>query len=188
MKIKLVDGFKIRNTIDPNFGGHFTSDYAPYIPPGEVWIEDCLKAEEDFLLHIVKMEQEFFAQKKSFEELREYLKKEMQQKGPPPKFEFRREKKGDLEIVYVDGQIVRSYLDPYFVAGGHGLVYEYIPKNEVWIDARNYEQDQPFVVIHELFERDLVAKGRDYASAHDFAMAEEKHHRRLAGVADFLTG
>lgn len=188
MKIKFVDGFKIRNTIDPYFGGHYTSDYAPYIPHDEIWVEDYLKLEINLILSMVKTEKKFFKGRKSFAELRAYLKAKAQKKGTPPHFILRKRRKGKILVVYVDGAMVRTYLDPYFVAGGHDLAYDYIPKNEVWIDAKNYPEDQPFVLVHELFERDLMAKGRDYNSAHDFAIAEEKHHRRRAGVARFITG
>ncbi|MDO8494899.1 MAG: hypothetical protein Q7S32_00010 [bacterium] len=188
MKVKFVDGFKLRNTIDPNFGGHFTSEYAPYIPPDEVWIEDYLRPEEEFFLKLFKTEQELYAQKKTFAEIRAHLQLEARKKGTPPDFYKHIIEQAGLVIAYVDGKIVREYLDPYFISGGHDLVYNYIPKNEVWIDNLNYTADQPFVLVHELFERDLMSKGRDYHSAHDFAIAEEKHHRRLAGVAEFITG
>ena len=190
MKIKYVNGFKIRNTIDPDFGGHMTSDYAlyRYIPRGEVWVEDYLKPEIDLFLNLVKIEQQFFRQKKSFSELHDFVKKEVCEKSLPPNFYKKTSVKDKLKIVEVDGRVVRRYLDPYFVGGGHDLIYDYIPKKEVWIDARNYKEDQSFVLIHELFERQLMAKGRDYLSAHDFALAEEKHQRRLMGVADFVNG
>ncbi len=188
MKVKFVNGFKIRNTIDPNFGGHYTRDYAAYIPRGEIWIEDYLRPELDLFLQVVKMEKKFFSQKKTFTELRNFLISEAKKNGFPPNFCMRTERKGKLKIIHVDGRIVRKYLDPYFVSGGHEFVYSYVPKNEIWIDARNYKEEQSFVIAHELFERRLMAKGRDYHSAHDFAIAEEKHHRRLAGVAQFITG
>lgn len=186
MKIKYVNGFKIRNTIDTDFGGHYTSDYAAYIPRGEVWVEDYLKPEISLILNILKTEKAFFSKKRPFSELRRFLMAEAKKHGTPPNFYVRTEKKGKLRIVYVDGRIVRKYIDPYFISGGHEFVYNYIPKNEVWIDDRNYKEESSFVLVHEVFERQLMAKGRDYHSAHDFALAEEKHRRRLAGVADFL--
>lgn len=176
----------MRNTIDPDFGGHMTSNYAPYIPKGEVWIEDYLKPEINLFLKIVKAEEKFFKQKKTFDKLYDFLMSEAKKNGSPPDFYLNTVKLGKLTISDVDGRIIRQYLDPYFFSGGHDLVYDYIPKNEVWVDGRNYKEDREFVLAHELFERKLMAKGRDYHSAHDFAIAEEKHQRRLKGVADFI--
>lgn len=188
MKVKYINGFKIRNTTDPDFVGHSTRDYDINIPKGEIWVEDYLKPEIELILNLVKWERKFFSKNKSFQELRSFMKDLASKNGSPPPFRLRSEKRGRSKIFYVDGSIVRKYLDPYFFSGGHGLVYDYIPKNEVWIDDRNYKEDQSFVVVHELFERQLMARGRDYHSAHDFAIAEEKDHRRRAGVAQFIAG
>lgn len=188
MRIKYVNGFNIRNTIDVNFGGHYTRDYAAYIPPDEIWVEDYLKPEISLILKIVKTEKKFFSKNKSFKKLRDFLKRGAKKNGSPPPFYRRITKKGKIKVVDVDGAVVRKFIDPYFISGGHDLVYEYIPRNEIWIDALNYKEDQPFVLVHEIFERNLMAQGRDYASAHDFAIAEEKHRRRQAGVAKFITG
>lgn len=188
MKIKFVNGFKIRNTIDPDFCGHGTHDFAPYIPHREVWVEEYLKPEIELILKMVRTEKKFLSENKPFKALRSFFKKEAQKNGSSPQFQRRLEKKGNLKIWYVDGAVVRKFIDPYFISGGHDLVYDYIPKNEIWVDILNYQEDQPFVLVHELFERRLMTKGRDYDSAHDFAIAEEKHYRRQAGVADFIKG
>ncbi|MDO8435644.1 MAG: hypothetical protein Q7S89_03135, partial [bacterium] len=106
LKIKWVDGFKIRNTTDTGFAGYVTSDYDQSIPPGEVWIEDCLKKEGDFFLHLVATEKKCFtearaemrkklgrpmtsgegfrAEVKGFKNLRALLAKEAKQKGAMP--------------------------------------------------------------------------------------------------------
>ncbi|MDO8435516.1 MAG: hypothetical protein Q7S89_02430, partial [bacterium] len=98
------------------------------------------------------------------------------------------EKRAGITMKYVDGSLVRKHLDPFFFHGGHHYVYDYIPKNEVWLDDQNYSHDQIFTIAHELKERTLMAKGMDYPSAHDFALAEERFLRRKQGVAHFLNG
>lgn len=188
MIIKFVNGFKIRNTIDTNFGGHVTSDYASYVPKNEIWLEDYLKPEKELFLNLVKEEKIFFRQKKPFWRLRTRLMREAQRLGPCPSFVVKTKHKENLTIRYVDGRLVRKHIDPYFIFGGNDLVYSYISTKEIWIDMRNYEQDQPFALIHELYERKLMARKMGYDDAHDFALAEERYWRRKKGVAQFING
>lgn len=207
LKIKWVNGYDIRNTVDTNFAGYSTHDYHHMVPPGELWIEDCLKAELKLILNLLQVEtascsravaearngtghsltlqERHRAESKGFAEARKKLTIEALRRGKPPTFTNRTEKKGSLTIAYVDGRIVRAYLDPYFFLGGHHFVYPYIPKSEVWIDARSDREDQPFTLIHELKERTLMARGMDYPSSHDYALAEERYYRRKKGVASF---
>ena len=44
------------------------------------------------------------------------------------------------------------------------MVYNFIPKNEIWIDDDLYKKEIPFVLIHELHERWLMSKGWKYDS------------------------
>ena len=39
-----------------------------------------------------------------------------------------------MKVWVVRGWLVRSIFDCNFTAGGHNRIYEYVPKNEVWID------------------------------------------------------
>ncbi len=186
MKIRYVNGAKIRNTTNTDFAGFATHVYDAAVPTGELWIEDYLKPEKDLILHMAETEKRY--ERRSFAFIRARLQKEALARGNPPPFVKKRERRGSLTIVSVDGAVVRAHLDPYFFLGGHDMVYSYIPKNEIWIDARNYPKDNRFTVIHELHERALMARGMDYASAHDYAIAEERHHRRKQGVARFTNG
>lgn len=187
-KLKLVDGYKIRNTLDTNFAGYSTADYAAYVPAGEIWLEDYLQPERAHFLNLATRETRWFKQGKSFEQLWGELTQEAQKQLPRPEFALKSQQKNGLKIIYVNGALVRKFFDPYFLLGGHDLVYPYIPANEIWLDALNYEKDQPFTLIHELHERRLMAKKMDYESAHDFALAQERYWRRKKGVARFLNG
>lgn len=100
----------------------------------------------------------------------------------------KREKIGALTVNYVDGSEVRKKLDPYFMLGGHDLIYAYIPKNNIWIDLRVHPKDLKYTLIHEMDERARMSKGMAYHDAHDFAIAAERAARRKDGVADFITG
>ncbi|MEK7102393.1 MAG: hypothetical protein AAB912_02035, partial [Patescibacteria group bacterium] len=210
MKIKYVNGADIRNTTNTDFAAYLTTIYDAAVPKGELWLESSLKPETAFFLHVVETEEKMYraalaaARKKlgrqltteeknvimvrEFIKIRALLSKEGKKHGPPPPFVKKLERRGRLTLMWVNGAIVRKYIDPYFSLGGHHFVYSYIPKNEIWIDDLNYPEDQEFTIIHELHERTLMARGMDYHSAHDYALAEERYHRRKAGVARFING
>lgn len=185
MRIKWVNGYIIRNTTNTDFAGFATHDYDPRVPKGEVWIENTLKREKNHFIHLVKAEKKHQSVKQ-FAQLRKQLVKEAKQHGTPPPFVSKIQRRGALNTMFVNGAIVRKYFDAYFLLGGHHYVYPYIPKNEIWIDDLNYPDDQEFTIIHELHERNLMKKGIDYASAHDYALAEERFRRRKKGVARFI--
>lgn len=75
--------------------------------------------------------------------------------------------KTGLSIWIVDGRLVRSVFDPDFSEGGHEYVYEFVPENELWIDNSLTAAERPYVLLHELHERKLMAQGQDYDTAHD---------------------
>ena len=58
-------------------------------------------------------------------------------KGPWKKF-VREE--GIYKIYAVDGRWISTTLCVYFGHGGHHLVHEFIPKNELWISTRHYHE------------------------------------------------
>ncbi|MCI0479112.1 hypothetical protein L0Y59_01060, partial [Candidatus Uhrbacteria bacterium] len=97
-------------------------------------------------------------------------------------------KKGAFKVVFVDGATVRANLDPYFLLGGHHLVYPYVPKGEIWVDDRQDPKELKYTILHEVDEHERMAKGMTYDDAHDFALATERMHRRKDGVADFVRG
>ena len=49
-KVKLVDGFKIRNTIDLDFGNIEDSLTCPYIPKNEIWFDRAFAKEKNSML------------------------------------------------------------------------------------------------------------------------------------------
>ena len=66
----------------------------------------------------------------------------------------------------VDGFLIRSLFFLDFTHGGHGYVYKFVPKNEVWIDDVISLKDLKYVLVHELRERRLMKKGMKYKEAH----------------------
>jgi hypothetical protein len=71
-----------------------------------------------------------------------------------------------LTVWVVNGRLVRSVFDVDFTAGGHDHVYEFVPENEVWIDDDIEEEERPYVLLHELHERNRMVKGWPYSRAH----------------------
>jgi hypothetical protein len=113
----------------------------------------------------------------SYHKLRAHLKKELCIKGGIPSFK-KTPTGSDPAIVLVDGSVVRRYFDPDFIFGGHGYVYDYIPKNEIWLDDKMNPQEIPYIEKHERIERQLMQDGATYDEAHDIATAHDKRLRR----------
>jgi hypothetical protein len=84
-----------------------------------------------------------------------------------------------LKVWIVDGKLVRDVYLIYFTTGGHDKVYKFVPKGEVWIDDGILEHEIKLVLLHELEERALMAKGMAYDPAHIHANHVEyqcRHH------------
>jgi len=83
----------------------------------------------------------------------------------------------DAEVWLVKGKDVRAqHIE--FVEGGHDLVYDWLPKHEVWIDNALSTEEYTPVIIHELYERELMKKGIPYSKAHKRANLVELRGRR----------
>ncbi len=84
-----------------------------------------------------------------------------------------------LSVWIVRSDVIRDlfYID--FTEGGHAFVYPFVPISEVWIDEDLTPHERPFVVLHELHERNLMAQHRyDYPRAHRSASAVEEFCRQ----------
>jgi len=65
------------------------------------------------------------------------------------------------------------------VEGGHGYVYKFIPKNEIWVEELADKTDQDDVIVHEIYEYTLMKYLKmDYESAHNKATSVEKVVRK----------
>jgi len=190
-KIVYVNGFDVQNLHDLEFGicerrnpDRAVMHASLYIPEGEIWIDEAVKDETKFLLEVMDFEDRYLRADTDFRAFREVLKKEF---SNPESFDLKKatrrsyEKKG-VPIREIDGGIVRKMLDPYFVLGGHHLVYSYIPKGEVWLDAKMSKEIKKYTLIHECVELALMERGANYSVAHDYATATEKEARRRDGT------
>ncbi len=119
--------------------------------------------------------------------------------GPWKKF-YRKE--GRFMIYAVNGTWIRNNLCAYFGHGGHGLVHEFIPTNEIWISTHHYDEGEEDLskcnctvrkpnmkasknyfestLIHEVREHMEMKKGKSYWEAHNIALDAE----REAGFID----
>jgi hypothetical protein len=96
---------------------------------------------------------------------------------------------GKLSVYIVDGDWVRNNLSVIFGHGGHGLVHEFIPLNEIWVGQhhfvdcvckkRNARQAMSgaaieSTIVHEIAEYQAMGKGVIYWEAHEIAHQAER--------------
>ena len=84
----------------------------------------------------------------------------------------------NINIWLVNGTYVRNNCFIDFTMGGHDQVYNFIPKNEIWIDNDLKECERDYVIIHELRERANMLNGDNYEKAHDKASILEVYCRK----------
>jgi hypothetical protein len=167
----IVDGSYIRGHIDEeftNFGQHYRYSY---IPKMEFWIDkEAQHDERQFFIDHLLTEYELMRKGITYE-------KALSQADTRERVERRRA--GDVRKMTQSGKKLpdghdvhdRSAFDIDFTEGGHDFVYEFVPENEVWIDDAIMEPERPYVLLHELHERNRMSSGWSYNKAH----AESSH-------------
>jgi hypothetical protein len=197
LKVWVVDGAYIRGHIDEeftNFGQHYRF---PFIPAEELWIDQATKTDEQkFFIDHLLVERHLMTKGAPYEEaivqadkaerterrrsgdLRKMTRKGQQlPKGAEVHERLWKTLESGVNVWIVNGRLVRSLFDIDFTAGGHDHVYEFVPEGEVWIDDDIEEAERPLVLIHELHERNLMAKGMPYSKAHADSSRLEYHCR-----------
>ena len=196
LSIWVVDGTYVRTHLDEeftNFGQHYVFDC---IPANEFWLDKEAKWDEQgfFIQHLL-VEHRLMAKGIEYDdaltaadraEASERKKAGDIQKlthgsslPDPSKVHERLWKtlNSGVTVWIVSGRLVRSVFDIDFTEGGHDHVYEFVPENEVWIDDDLDERERPYVLLHELHERNLMAKGWTYDKAHEDSSKLEYHCR-----------
>lgn len=180
-----VDGEKIRDELDiefTNFGQHFRFSY---IPEYEFWLDrESSPDDKPFFIDHLLVEWKLMRNGLSYvdalvladkKEKSERKKSKEAETGESMTYEIKIKKihkrllgrvKKDIKVWLVDGFLIRSMFDIDFTEGGHDLVYDFVPNNEVWIDNDIKPKERLFVLLHELLERSLMAKKMKYNSAH----------------------
>jgi hypothetical protein len=159
------------------------------VPPGEIWIADELVPEErDIVVKIALIRLRGLDEGKAPQEAyyeSERLSKELRQGLSIPSIRLSNFREDDGVVTYiVNGFGVRSRFSSRFIQGGHGVVYDYIPRDEVWIDDTLDGDEHLPVFVHEFVERSLMAGGMKYEDAHEIATVREYECRETGEVPD----
>jgi hypothetical protein len=186
IKIWIVDGAYIRSRVDEefvNFGQHYRYNY---IPVNEFWIDrEAEHDERQFFIDHLLVEHRLMAAGMSYDKALpradQVERRERRRAGDISRLTHHGQKLPDLKGVHerlwkklesgvsvwiVNGRLVRSVFDIDFTEGGHDYVYEFVPENEVWIDDAIVELERGYILLHELHERNRMAKGVPYNQAH----------------------
>jgi hypothetical protein len=180
----IVDGSYIRKNIDIEFTNCGENLSYPFIPEDELWIDrERNPGEEKFyidsMIFMHRLIKEGISKNRAMKisnkiEKRERAKTELIKNGI--KFKRNKEKLLDsvriklikkysndkIKVWIVNGEAVRGHFFLDFVEGGHGYIYPFIPKDEIWIDDDLDEKEIKFVLLHEIHERNLMKKGWCY--------------------------
>ena len=198
IQVWVVDGAYIRSNSDDeftNFGQHYRY---PYIPQNELWIDREAQNDDErqFFIEHLLVEHKLMAGGMPYEQaivIADHAERKERrragdlrimthqgQKLPDGKDvheRLRRKLESGLSVWIISGRLVRSAFDIDFTEGGHGYVYEFVPENEVWIDDDIEEAERGYVLLHELHERNRMAKGIPYNKAHTESSRLEYHCR-----------
>jgi hypothetical protein len=191
-----VDGSYIRTHRDEEFSNYGHHNSFPFIPKNQFWVDEASPDEDKFFIHHLLVEYRWYKKGLSQDEARQKANASelrLRQKTgdvqrltrggklPDPEqvhIELWKKLEVPVSVWIVNGRLVRSVFDIDFTEGGHGHVYEYIPQDEVWIDNDVTDAERPYVLLHELHERHLMAQGWDYDRAHADSSRLEKRCRR----------
>jgi hypothetical protein len=192
----VVDGSFVRTNVDEeftNFGQHHVFDF---IPNNEFWLDrEAVEDEQQFYTAHLVVEFSLMERGASYDtaleaadraELTERRKttdlktlagdNELPDPGKAHAYLWKKLESG-TEVWVVNGRLVRSGFDVDFTEGGHGFVYEFIPRREVWIDNDVIESERAYILLHELHERALMEQGWTYDKAHADASNLESYCR-----------
>ena len=116
--------------------------------------------------------------KHTFKNFEDYTKCAGPQKWKKFSPEFTKLAKG-INVYIVDGDFVRSNINVDFVEGGHHCVYDYIPKDEIWVENMENKEDEYYNFQHEVYEHNLMRANPNmsYNTAHDKAVKRETKQR-----------
>lgn len=158
-------------------------DFPRHIKKNEIWIDDSIKLKEipailkGLSVRLSKIEngesnsyeKAIAAERKKRNRHKEKLKKK--------KHMTIKDYSGKIEVYLVSGKAVRDNYKTDFSQGGHGYVYDWIPKNEIWIEDEEKDEMAP-ILAHEYIEMVLMKEsGWRYSKAHEMASDIEQKLR-----------
>ncbi|MFH1151836.1 MAG: hypothetical protein V1788_01795 [Nanoarchaeota archaeon] len=185
--IWVVDGNYVRTYIDEEFTNYGQHYRFKSIPKNEFWLDHEANEGEanyfiDSMLVVNRLMAKGVSHKKAVEaadrvERRERHKSKVfrrfvhwifnSRKVPKEVYKKLLQEFKGIKVWLVNGELVRDifYID--FSEGGHDKVYFFVPEKEIWIDDDITPHERKFVLLHELHERILMAKGMKYIQAHE---------------------
>jgi hypothetical protein len=208
-----VNGLAVRNAARPDeeFGNFATQDeFSDLIPATEIWISEKLAPKESVFfianaLTQLKRQAGGCSPERAYEDgleverqLREKLNGVRFRDGKPHKqvpgdlylehYVTLPDPEGPVEVWLVDGNLVRSYYKTDYTEGGHGYVYPWVPRPQIWVEDGVDRREVPFIVCHEYLERRLMRdEGLGYDTAHTICSKVEFDLRKTRGAAPLLT-
>ena len=181
-----VDAFAIRNHAQPdeefdNFAIH--DEFPDLIPEREVWMSQLAARREaeffvaDALAYFKALEDgaseddAYDAGLRADRYLREKITGLEYRDGEPHKripkklyvqrYLTLEDEKFPITVWLIDGMLARCYYKTDYTEGGHGIVYPWVPRDEIWIEKDLVPAEAPFIVVHEYIEHRLM-RDRDY--------------------------
>ncbi len=195
-RIWLVDGAQVVRFVYPAFIMGGNDQRYRFNPDDEVWIDNRIGIEEfEYTVAHELIERKLMREKGySYDRAHKAgLELELRLRKGNEKRALKREKTsalpingvyrcflrsaGGVKIWIVDGPKVRQHLDGDYVFAGHGYKYDFIAKDEIWLDSAMSAEQAHFALQHELHERRMIAEGLDYNKAYPEALALEMQER-----------
>ncbi len=196
----IVDGDYIRDNIDEEFTNYGQNYQFKFIPKNELWVDkERVGSEYKYYVNSMLTINRLLAKGMSHGEAikiadkeerserakSQLVKKRIALKKYPDKLIdsvhkdlLQKYSTKKVRVWIVGGELVRDLFFLDFTEGGHGYVYSFIPKNEVWIDDDIEPDEIKFVLLHELHERSLMSKGMKYEPAHKISSKIEYYCRK----------
>ena len=201
INIWIVDGAYVRMDLDQDFTNYGQHYVCSYIPEDEFWIDkegqsdelelfiDRLLVEHRLMAHegmpvagaLEAANAAELAARKKLGDVEKLMDASRLPDARKAHVRLWKRLSSGIAVWIVDGRLVRSGFDVEFTAGGHDHVYEYIPEDEVWIDNDVNGAERGFVLLHELYEQNLMRSGLDYDHAHAEANRIEFYCRNNPG-------
>ncbi|TRZ52289.1 hypothetical protein D4R99_03030 [bacterium] len=199
-EVWLVDGALARKDLDENFTEYSYHEQYKFIPANEIWIEKETNEDEwKYFLENIDLERKYVAEgmtlddaidKANIQEAKDRhhsarIKKilDSHHKREEALAKIHKKKLDEwctdyLTVWIVDGEMVRNLYMVGYGYGGHDLVYDFVPKNEIWLEEVLTHGDRKFILLHEMHERNLMHNGKDYKHAHEGATIIEERYRQ----------
>jgi len=184
----MIDGRSVRENFEKNFTNFGQFYKYSFIPRNELWLDkENVPGEDKYYISNLLVERRLMSGGMDYIKAHEIAclaEKEQRNESELMKGVKKIREKEVLEKIrkekislgidnifawIVNGEMVRGQYFIDFTMGGHDKVYNFVPENELWVDDDVLPKERDYILLHELHERNLMARGLDYAKAHESA-------------------